>query len=233
MNAEQSDRKRRAAVHAALGDPGRLAIVDALALGEVSPSELQRRLAMPSNLLAHHVKVLQCAGVVTRKRSEGDRRRTYLALAAGVLDTLRPTVVRDAARVVFVCTQNSARSQLAAALWGAESPVPAASAGTHPARAVHPGAVAAARRRGVPLATTTPRHVDDVLRDDDVVITVCDAAHEELGGAGWLHWSIADPARRGDEAAFDHAVDDLTGHVVRVAPTIHPTPEKEKGPTDA
>lgn len=76
MNFEQSDLARRAAVYAALGDPGRLAIVDALLLGEASPTELQRLLVMPSNLLAHHVRVLEKVGVVSRHRSEADRRRT-------------------------------------------------------------------------------------------------------------------------------------------------------------
>ncbi len=65
----------RAAVHAALGDPGRLAIVDALAFEDVSPSWLQASLGMVSNLLAHHVGVLEGVGVVRRLRSEGDRRR--------------------------------------------------------------------------------------------------------------------------------------------------------------
>ncbi len=154
-------------------------------LGEASPTELQQLLDMPSNLLAHHVRVLERVGVLTRHRSEADRRRTYLTLAPGAFDTLRPIKVHDAVRVVFVCTHNSARSQLAAALWNDTSPVPATSAGTHPAPAVHPGAVAAARRHHVPLAPVPPRHVDDVLRPDDadLVITVCDAAHEEL--AAW------------------------------------------------
>src|SRR5512132_2810919 len=90
---------RRAAVHAALGDPGRLAIVDALALGEASPSELQRLLAMSSNLLAHHVRVLEQVGAVSRHRSEADRRRTYLALVPGALDDPRPMTPHDAVRV--------------------------------------------------------------------------------------------------------------------------------------
>ena len=183
MYVEQSGLARRAAVHAALGDPGRLAIVDALLLGEASPTELQRLLAMPSNLLAHHVRVLEKVGVVSRHRSEADRRRTYLTLVPGAFDALRPTKVQDAVRVVFVCTHNSARSQLAAALWNGTSPVPATSAGTHPAKAVHPGAVAAAQRHHVLLAPAPPRHVDDVLSADDTVITVCDAAHEELAAA--------------------------------------------------
>jgi DNA-binding transcriptional ArsR family regulator len=136
MFGDRSSRlERRAAVHAALGDPTRLAIVDALVFGELSPSELQGMLVLPSNLLAHHLKVLERAGVVTRHRSEGDRRRTYLTLAPDALDTLRPSLVRDAVRVVFVCTENSARSQLAAALWAAESEVPVASARTRAGRA--------------------------------------------------------------------------------------------------
>jgi protein-tyrosine-phosphatase/DNA-binding transcriptional ArsR family regulator len=223
MDVERNGRAARAAVHAALGDPGRLAIVDALVLGEASPSELQPLLDMPSNLMAHHVRVLAKAGVISRHRSEGDRRRTYLALAPGALDALRPTPVRNAVRVVFVCAENSARSQLAAALWAGGSPVPATSAGTHPAAAVHPGALAAARRHRLPLTPATPRHVDDVLHPEDVVITVCDSAHEELGaGPDRLHWSVRDPARSGEDADFDRAVDDLADRVSRLAPAIRP-----------
>jgi protein-tyrosine-phosphatase/DNA-binding HxlR family transcriptional regulator len=223
MSTERTDVTRRAGVHAALGDPGRLSIVDALVLGEASPSELQLLLDMPSNLLAHHVRVLERAGVVGRHRSEGDRRRSYLRLVPGALEALRPTAVREAVRIVFVCTENSARSQLAAAIWAGTAPVRATSAGTHPAPAVHPGAVAAAARHRLPLTPAAPRHVDDVLRTDDVVITVCDAAHEELGaGPQRLHWSIPDPARHGDDAAFDHAVAELTDRIGRLAPVIRP-----------
>ena len=70
----------RAAVHAALADPARLQIVDTLGLGDASPSELAAMLAMPSNLLAHHLHALEQAGLVTRRRSEGDRRRSYVRL---------------------------------------------------------------------------------------------------------------------------------------------------------
>ena len=234
---------RRAAVHAALGDPGRLAIVDALLLGEASPSELQRLLAMSSNLLAHHVRVLEQVGVVSRHRSEADRRRTYLALVPGALDMLRPMKLHDAVRVVFVCTHNSARSQLAAALWNDTSPVPATSAGTHPAPAVHPGAVAAARRHRIPLTPARPRHVDDVLPTATARTTWSSPSatprtrnssqpRRQLDdGRGRLHWSIPDPARTGEATAFDRVVTDLTGRIARVVPAvaprrpIHPTPE--------
>src|SRR5271155_5667390 len=97
MNAEQtSDLARRAAVHAALADPARLQITDTLLAGDASPSELAAMLAMPSNLLAHHLRVLEQAGIIARRRSEGDRRRTYLRLIPGTLDSIaapraRPT----------------------------------------------------------------------------------------------------------------------------------------------
>ena len=118
-------------------------------------------LAMPSNLLAHHLHVLEQAGVIARRRSEGDRRRTYLQLIPGPLDSLA-SPGRAARRVLFVCTANSARSHLAAALWRRASTVPAASAGTHPAAAIDPGAIAAATRHRLPLPRLRPRHVRDV-----------------------------------------------------------------------
>src|SRR2546422_8366321 len=105
----------RARLHAALGEPARLAIVDRLVLGDASPTELGRELGLPSNLLAHHLKLLEQAGVVERSRSEGDRRRTYLRLRPASLAGLHPAGTLSAPRVVFVCTHNSARSQLAAA----------------------------------------------------------------------------------------------------------------------
>ena len=73
--------ERRVAVHAALADPARLRITDTLGAGDASPSELAAMLAMPSNLLAHHLRVLEEAGLVTRRRSDGYCRRTYLRLA--------------------------------------------------------------------------------------------------------------------------------------------------------
>ena len=133
-----SDLARRATVHAALADPARLQITDTLLAGDASPSELAAMLAMPSNLLAHHLHVLEQAGIITRRRSEGDRRRTYLQLIPGALDSLAAPTARAALRVLFVCTANSARSHLAAALLRRASNVPAVSAGTHPAAAIDP-----------------------------------------------------------------------------------------------
>ena len=96
--------------------------------------------------------------------------------------------------MLFVCTANSARSQLAAGLWTATTGAPAVSAGTHPAERVHPGAVAAARRAGLDLGDATPTSLHELRRRPPLTITVCDRAHEELDPEpDWLHWSIPDP----------------------------------------
>jgi protein-tyrosine-phosphatase len=84
------------------------------------------------------------------------------------------------------------------------------SAGTHPAPAVHPGAVVAAGRADLDLTWARPRALRDVHVLPPLVITVCDRAHEELEPTdGWLHWSIPDPVPVGTAEAFDAAVDEL------------------------
>jgi protein-tyrosine-phosphatase/DNA-binding HxlR family transcriptional regulator len=228
MNTEQSsDLARRAAVHAALADPTRLLITDALDGSDVSPSELATLIGMPSNLLAHHLNVLEQAGLISRHRSEGDRRRNYLRLMPAPLDSLTRPGAQAARRVLFVCTANSARSHLAAALWRRVGTVPAASAGTHPAAAIDPGAIAAAGRHQLPLRRVRPRHIDDVYQDGDLVVTVCDLAREELGGLAAMHWSVPDPVRSGDPESFDAALDDLGQRVGRLALRLVPPPRPQ------
>jgi protein-tyrosine-phosphatase/DNA-binding HxlR family transcriptional regulator len=220
MNSEQlstpSSLEARAAVHAALGDPARLRIVDLLLFGDASPRELAAELGMPSNLLAHHLNVLEAAGVIARRRSEGDRRRTYLRLVTNAVN--QPGLVGARPdRLVFVCTANSARSHLAAALWRQTSRIPSASAGTHPADRIEPAAIEVARRHRLPLPRIRPRHLDDVIADGDLVVTVCDHAHEELGGVAQLHWSVPDPVPLGAYPAFERALDDLADRVNHLA----------------
>lgn len=221
----------RVAGLAALADPVRLRVVDLLETGDASPGELQAQLGLSSNLAAHHLKVLERAGLVSRHRSHADRRRTYLRLRRDAVSGLLPVgdvvVQRTVKRVVFVCTGNSARSQLAAALWHAASPIPVASGGTHPADAIARGAVAAARRHGLSLVQDRPRPLRGLLRAGDYVVTVCDAAHEELPPdqgsprlAGVSHWSVPDPVAVGTAAAFDAAYDDLAGRVAELAPRL-------------
>jgi ArsR family transcriptional regulator, arsenate/arsenite/antimonite-responsive transcriptional repressor / arsenate reductase (thioredoxin) len=221
MNVERVSRlARRAALHAALSDPGRLRIVDTLSVSDASPSELAAMLAMPSNLLAHHLHVLESERLITRTRSEGDKRRSYLRLVPATLDELTPLRLRAPERVVFVCTANTARSQLAAALWRHASSVPVTSAGTHPAPRIDPGAIAAAVRHRLPLRRMRPRAFADVQAEGDLVITVCDIAHEELRDQTDVHWSVPDPVRVGTAAAFDCAYDELARRVQDFAPRI-------------
>jgi ArsR family transcriptional regulator, arsenate/arsenite/antimonite-responsive transcriptional repressor / arsenate reductase (thioredoxin) len=212
----------RSRVHAALGDPTRLAIVDTLTLGDASPGEVGAALDLPTNLIAHHLKVLHEAGLVARTRSEGDRRRTYLRLVPEVLALIATPGLPVPARVVFVCTHNSARSQLAAALWARRSRIPAASAGTEPAKRVHPRAVRVARAHGLRLDPGATAHVSDVVRGDDLVIAVCDNAHEHLppGARPRLHWSVPDPAPADTDEAFEAAYGELATRIDRLVPVL-------------
>src|ERR687891_1177348 len=85
------DVKRRAAIHAALGEPARLAIVEALRLSDQSPSSLPEWLGIDSNLLAHHLDVLEGVGLIERIPSSGDRRRRYVRLTDHTLENLFPS----------------------------------------------------------------------------------------------------------------------------------------------
>lgn len=210
---DHSSLERRATVHAALGDPHRLAIVDALQLTDRSPSDLAVELRIRSNLFAHHLLVLERAGLVEVLRSSGDGRRRYVRLHRAALDDLSlpgPSVQPHS--ILFVCTGNSARSPLAEALWRERSNLPVASAGTHPADQVHPLAIAAGQRRGLDLSGVAPRGVESLKTSPDLLVTVCDEANEELGvqdASLRLHWSIPDPAAAGDRRAFDQAISTL------------------------
>ncbi|WP_427893481.1 helix-turn-helix domain-containing protein [Kribbella sp. GL6] len=222
MNVERDSLVERARVHAALGDPARLAVVDALVVGDAAPGELGALLEMPTNLVAHHLKVLEEAGLVVRGRSEGDHRRTYVRLVPERLAAVAGPSLSEVPRVVFVCTHNSARSQLAAAIWARRSHVPAVSAGTWPAERVHPRAVKVARRRGLDPAKWRTAQVGDVVKPNDLVIAVCDIAYEHLPAEARprVHWSVPDPAPADTNAAFEAAYDEIAGRIDRLAPLV-------------
>ncbi len=224
MNTEANDLQRRAQVLSALGDPIRLGVVDLLRIEDLSPDALAAAAGVPGNLLAHHLKILQSAGVITRSHSQGDRRRTYVSLVpAALAGLLPPDTYITASRVVFVCTHNSARSVLAEAAWRSVSTVPSTSAGTHPVQRINPRARSAARRAGLSVDESAPRHLDDVLRADDVVVSVCDSVNEELGPLPnrRVHWSIADPSSVDTDLAFDLALSQIGERVSHLQPLIH------------
>jgi protein-tyrosine-phosphatase len=221
----------RTAIYAALADAHRLEIVDELAISDRSPTELGRLLSIGSNLLAHHLGVLEDAGIVKRESSDGDARRRYVRLVPDALSVIAEPVVMIVARhVLFVCSANSARSQLAAAAWNARHEVPATSAGTRPAASVRPEALEAATRAGLDLLGARPRSIDELTESPDLVVTVCDVAHEEFpprrahtsiaDDVRLLHWSIPDPVRSGSPSAFAHALERITGRIETLAPRV-------------
>jgi protein-tyrosine-phosphatase len=209
----------RAALHAALGDRARLAIIEELAISDLAPSALSARIGLAGNLLAHHLDVLEHVELIERRVSAGDRRRRYARLRRHTLRKLAVATTRpQGGRALFVCTQNSARSQLAAALWRKRTGRDATSAGTHPADRVHPGALAAANRAGLDLTGTRPRALQRDDLDVDVVVTVCDLAHEELHPPEhWWHWSVPDPVEAGTHRAFDAALAELDERITAIA----------------
>lgn len=245
MDSDDEQLRRRARMHAALGEPVRLAMIERLLFTDASPGELGTAYGLATNLLAHHLKVLQTAGLVRRVRSEADARRAYVQLrrddpeVIGLLggpsraesNSIAPLAAAAADRVVFVCTHNSARSQLAEATWRQISALPTASAGTHPAPQVHPRAVTVGRRHGLHLAQSQTSHLEDVAAPGDLVVFVCDNAHEELAhspeqiGAPAtvsLHWAVPDPARLDTDAAFETVYDQIIDRVEHLAHALGP-----------
>lgn len=213
----------RLALLSALADPHRLRIVDALALGDRAPTALGQHLGLPSNLLAHHIGVLTEAGAVRRRRSDGDGRRSYLALNWDeplVAAAVTGSEAIGACRVVFVCTANSARSHFAASLFARQSEVPVASAGTHPAAQINPGALAELQRHGLDPLDSSPRALDQTLHEGDLIVAVCDNAFEDLDGRAHLHWSVPDPVAADAPDAFAASFTQIQPRVQRLAAAL-------------
>jgi len=129
-------------------------------------------------------------------------------------------------RVLFLCTGNSARSQMAEGLLRhlSEGRIESLSAGTHPRPEVHPLAVTTMRDRyGIDISAQFPKRLDAYLGERiDHVITVCDNAAESCpvfpGGTERIHWSFPDPAAvegtpDQQRQAFEQVAADIAGHL--------------------
>lgn len=205
----------RADAHAALGDPRRLLIADNLALGDHTVAELAELSGMRGNLLAHHLDVLESAGLIERRVSEGDRRHKYISLR---LDRPPSTLQHPSALsgdILFVCTHNSARSQFAAALWTEKTGDRAESAGSNPSPAVHPKAVRVAAEYGIDISDARPAGYEQIFNAPSWVVTVCDRAREGgvPAGSHFLHWSVPDPVTSGSLRAFRRAFAEIAERV--------------------
>ncbi len=215
-----------------LADDLRWTLVSALAGGDHRVQELVEQVGQPMNLVSYHLKKLRTDGVVTTRRSEADARDVYYSLeldrlqelyrAAGralhpaLTDTPALAAMPDQpVRVLFVCTHNSARSQMAEGLLRqmAEGQVEVYSAGSQP-QPIHPEAVRTMEALGVDLRGQRPKHLDEVAGIVfDYVITVCDRARETCpvfpGQGQPLHWGFYDPAAIADASERERAFKDI------------------------
>lgn len=129
-------------------------------------------------------------------------------------------VVRDGGtqspiRVLFLCTGNSARSQIAEALLAKKGRgrFIAASAGTSPAREIRPEALVALKATGIDWSAAKPKGLDHIIEAEwDIIITLCDRARESCPNlpsrATTAHWGIPDPAEIADVGRRARAFED-------------------------
>jgi len=110
-------------------------------------------------------------------------------------------------RILFVCTGNIARSQIAEGLVRTLAPsLEVASAGSRPnPKGVHPLAIQVMRERDIDISHHRPKKISDLPGDFDYVVTLCDDAAKNCpvlpARKQRLHWSIPDPALAGDDPA--------------------------------
>ena len=213
-----------------LADPVRWQLVGELGRSDRRVGELVALVGKPQNLVSYHLGELRRAGLVTARRSSADGRDVYyradllrcrdllgaaptvlhpgLALAPGPPDAGGRR--RGRPRLLFLCTGNSARSQIAEALAVHRSggAVEARSAGSHP-KALHPNAVRVMAERGIDISANRTKPIARFTRTRfDRVVSLCDKVREvcpELpGGPLAAHWSIADPSAAGDSDAASY-----------------------------
>lgn len=224
-----------------VAEPVRWELLQMLGRSDLRVGELASGVGKPQNLVSYHLGELRSAGLVTSRRSSADGRDTYYrldvarcatslaragaALHPGLVAPIEPAArTRRRPRVLFLCTGNSARSQMAEALieHKSEGAFVARSAGSHP-KPLHPNAVRVMAERGIDISHKRSKHLDRfVTQRFDLVVTLCDKVREicpQLPGAPTpVHWSMPDPAAAGadeDESypAFVAAAEEIESRV--------------------
>jgi protein-tyrosine-phosphatase len=228
------------------GHPVRWRLLSELAHSDRRVGELCSLLELPQNLVSYHLGRLRAERVVSSRRSSADGRDSYYVLdlgrcselLAGTGAALHPGVrlappparfgERRArgrrTRVLFLCTGNSARSQIAEALVEhlANAALDACSAGSHP-KPLHPNAVRVMRERGIDIEGRRSKHLSEFAGQRfDYVVSLCDRVREVCpefpGHPDLIHWSVPDPAREGDSdeetyPAFQRTAEELAGRI--------------------
>lgn len=199
-------------------------LLTTLAASDRRVQELVYLLQQPQNLISYHLRLLKDAQIVRERRSSADGRDIYYSLDVEHLhklyrvsgQTLHPALIytepwaeqantphvedEQLFRVLFLCTHNSARSQLAEGILraGGGSLVEVFSAGSQPSN-IHPLAIRAAHTFNIDLNGQRSKHMAEFAGQTfDYVITVCDQVREVCpvfpNEPHQIHWSFPDPA---------------------------------------
>ena len=224
-------------------------LVSALARSDRRAQELVAILGQPANLVSYHLNKLRQAKLVRNRHSAADHRAIYFSLDLPMVQSLfaqagqalHPAVgetngaprtgtqnlpaqpSQPPTRILFLCTHNSARSQMAEAIVRhvSKGGVEVFSAGTEPSE-LHPMAIEVMEARGIPIRSQHSKHLSQFLDQQfDYIITTCDIAREACptfpGDPEQIHWSFADPAAvPGTEArlrAFKKVATELTTRI--------------------
>ncbi len=211
--------------------------VKKLGMGDYRVQELAEQLQQPMNLVSYHLKMLRDEGLVMTRRSEADGRDVYYHLNLPRLRTLyqdmgmalHPALLHLEAvdsqmsprglSVLFVCTHNSARSQMAEGLMRslAGDRLQIASAGSEPST-IHPDCIRTMQTMGIAIEGQYAKALSEFEGQHfDYVITVCDRAREICptfpAVRSYLHWGYGDPVKVQDaaerEQLFTHIARDL------------------------
>lgn len=233
-----------------LGHDIRWRLAQALSHSDHRVGELVEAVGERQNLVSYHLGLLRRAGMVSERRSSHDSRDVYYSLNLGGLrdgldqgltrlhPTLRmppPSTTEASAegsrqpRLLFVCTGNSARSQLAEAIARdlAHGTVVVASAGPRPA-GIHPMTMKVLKELGLPVDGLHSKSIDEVGGRFDFVVTLCDVAREDcppFHGADVIHWSLPDPAQSNDSKrdlrqAFKRTAEELRRRITFLLPVV-------------
>lgn len=233
---------------ALVAHPLRWQLLTALARSDLRVRELVERTGEQQNLVSYHLGLLRRGGLVASRRSSFDGRDSYYRLdleacaralseAGGALHPAlrleavqgqQPKRIRRPARVLFLCTGNSSRSPMAAALLRARAGerVEAYSAGSHP-RPLNPRAGKALSRYGIDLSGHQPRQLTAFVdRRLDYVISLCDKVREVLPPFSrdplLVHWSIPNPDDAGSDVAFRETATELDTRIRFLVPALAP-----------
>lgn len=215
-----------------------------LARSDYCVQDLVHLIQQPQNLVSYHLRQLRVHHLVTERRSAADSRDMYYSLNFETLqtlylaaaDALHPalrstnTTLQETGshlpdkpiRVLFLCTENSARSQIAEALMRhlSNGKVEACSAGSHPSR-IHPYALGVLAHQGIDTGQLRPKHFDEFRGQSfDRIITLCDRVLEVCptfpGDPERIHWSFPNPAAlEGTEDERYHAFEQV-GHQLTI-----------------